>query len=201
MLRRLVKRVLWQARGGYKPKEFWDAWAPAFSKDPWQKKIHPQHAWIREKLKKVKPRSILEVGCGFGRNIKFLIESGFEPKTITGVDISSNMLRKARRYVKDTNVTLQLADVRSLPFQDESFAVVLVHGVLMHVEAKDVQKALFEIVRVTKQCVILVEQNYNGNEYTFVHNYQKLLGECNVSVKEYKRNKRLGLDYFYVEVR
>ncbi len=196
----LIKKLIWYLNGGYKPKEFWNDWAKTFMSDSWQVQTHPQHAWILKKIKKINPKNILEVGCGFGRNIKFLRENGILAD-ITGVDISIEMIKLANKYLQGTKAKLITADTRQLPFEDKEFETVFVHGLLMHVKKTDVENAIKEMQRVCSKGLIDIEQNYNGNEFTFVHDYKKLYRKNGFKVLEYKRNKKLGLDYIYAQVR
>lgn len=200
-IKTVVKKILWKIQGGYKPQEFWNSWSKTFMDDPWQREIHPQHIWIKKIITRKKPNTILEVGCGFGRNIKFLIDSGFNPGSITGIDISSEMIKKAKKYTKAKSVKFMTASVLDMPFNTSQFDFTLSHGVLMHIKPKDVENALHEITRVSKKGLLLIEQNYGGNEYTFIHNYKKLLNQKSLHVVEYKNSKKLGLDLIYVEIR
>ncbi len=200
-IKTVINFFLWKIRGGYKAQEFWDRWSETFMDDPWQREIHPQHVWIKHIIDIHKPKSILEVGCGFGRNIKFLMDSGYPPKQITGIDISSNMIIKAKKYVKTKEVEFKTASVLNIPFKDSQFDMTLSHGVLMHVQPSNVDTAINEIVRVSKKGIVLVEQNYDGNEYTFIHNYKKLFQQKKINIVEYKSSKKLGLDLIYVEIR
>lgn len=50
----------------------------------------------------VRPRSILEVGCGTGHNL-FRLRKQFPEAEITGLDLSADMLRIARNKVPDVN--------------------------------------------------------------------------------------------------
>lgn len=201
-MRKVLKKLLLSIRGGYKPKVFWDNWAETFMEDRWQVETHAQHAWMLSKIKALKPERIVEIGCGFGRNIKFLINQGIEADRITGVDISPKMIRKAKRYIQNKRVQLIVADGKKLPFKDNAFDVSLVHGVLMHVKSDEVEEAVREILRVTKNIMIAVEQNYESdNTYTFIHDYKKLFKELGVNIVEFVNNKKDGLDYFYVKVR
>lgn len=199
MLKKLIKKIIWNIRGGYKPKEFWDMWSKTFMDDLWQRQIHPQHEWILKKVLSLRPKEILEVGCGFGRNIKFLIEKGINPGIITGVDLSPKILAKAKEYIKNNKVKLMEGDVKNLPFQDRNFDLTLVHGVFMHVKPDDVEKAVKEVAKVTKKDLIVVEQNYGGNEFTFIHDYSTLFKNFNVA--EYIKNDKLGLDFYHVKIR
>lgn len=200
-MKKILKKIIWNLKGGYKAKEFWDSWADTFIDDNWQVQTHAQHEWILQKIKDIKPQSILEIGCGFGRNIKFLIDNGVIPKKITGVDISQKMLKKAKQYINTSDVRLVISDIHKLPFSDKSFDLVLLHGILMHVSKQNIEVALKEVFRVTNKWIIAVEQNYNGNEYTFVHDYKKLLRYFGGEITEYKKDKTQGLDYFFVNIK
>lgn len=201
MPKKFIKKIIWKTRGGYRPKNFWDTWADTFMEDSWQVTLHPQHDWLLSKIKKLRPRSILEVGCGFGRNIKFLQDNNINAK-LTGIDISHKMIKLAKKFVKSSNVTFKIAEATHLPFRDREFELVFTHGVFMHIPPTDIEGAIREIVRVAKKYIILIEQNYGGNEYTFIHSYKKLFKKLPVDIVEYKNNKKLGLDYYYyVKVR
>lgn len=41
----------------------------------------------------------------------------------------------------------------------------------------------------------IIEQNYNGNEYTFVHDYKNLFSNNSIIISEYVNNKTAGSDY------
>lgn len=196
-----IKNIMWKIHGGYKAQEFWDKWSKTFMNDQWQREIHPQHAWIKQIFDNCMPSTILEVGCGFGRNIQYLIDSGYSPKSITGIDISSEMIKKAKKFIKSEKVTFKIANVVSIPFDNSEFDITLSHGVLMHVPPQEISAAINEIIRVSKKGIVLVEQNYGGNEYTFIHDYKKLLQQKRLRVVEYKCSKKLGLDLIYVEIR
>lgn len=193
---------------GYNPKRFWNLKAKTFLNDAWQVEIHPQHAWILAKVREAEPKNILEVGCGFGRNIKFLIKNGISPKVITGVDISQKMLENAKEFLDNVNVKLFTGDANALPFKSKMFDLSLVHGVLMHIKPSKIKNVLGEICRVTKNRIINVEQNYlpdskesNVGKYTFLHKYENLYRELGCEILEKINDRKLGLDYFYVKVR
>lgn len=200
-MKKLVKKIVWKLTGGYQPKEFWDNWADDFIKDSWQTKIHPQHKWLLKKINAMKPESILEVGCGFGRNIKFLIENGVEPSSITGVDISENMIKLAKDYIKNHKVKLFVFDLFNLDM-NKKFDFVFTHGVLMHIPEDQIDRATDKLVSLSKKSLVLIEQNYKANNnYTFVHDYKKLLSSKKIDIIEYRRNKKIGLDLIYAKVR
>ncbi len=61
---------------------------------------------------------VLDVACGRGRHSRILAGRGYD---VTGVDLSENALRSARRRAEreGLSVTFQQADMRALPFTSE----------------------------------------------------------------------------------
>jgi len=199
-------KIMSKIKKKYQPKEFWDSWTEDFIKDRWQTDVHSQHKWFLDKVRLLKPKSILEVGCGFGRNIKFLIENGVKPDSITGVDISSRMIKFARDYISNNRVKLSVIAIENFD-ERKNFDLVFTHGVLMHIPPNNIEKALDNIIRISKKHLILIEQNYSppksdkSSSYTFVHNYKRLLKKDNLDIIEYRSDKKLGLDLIYAKVR
>lgn len=88
----------------------------------------------------------LEVGVGTGRNLG-LYPGGVE---LTGIDVSSNMLARARKVAERSHVAaaLDLADVQALPFEDDSFDTVTATCVFCSVA--DPVAGLKEVARVAR---------------------------------------------------
>jgi ubiquinone/menaquinone biosynthesis C-methylase UbiE len=88
----------------------------------------------------------LDVGCGTGVLAESLAREGF---AMTGVDPSDGMLDVLRR--RAPQVTAVRASGSALPFDDDSFDVVLTVAVLHHIAAPDdVRATLGEMVRVSR---------------------------------------------------
>jgi len=68
-------------------------------------------------------RDILEVGCGHGAELVRLIAWGAEARRLAGIDLLADRIVKARERLPDAD--LRVADVRSLPFDDASFDLVM----------------------------------------------------------------------------
>jgi 2-polyprenyl-3-methyl-5-hydroxy-6-metoxy-1,4-benzoquinol methylase len=75
---------------------------------------------------------LLDVGCGDG---VYAIEAARRGAVVTGVDTSEAMILAAGRRAghHGVNVELQLGDARALPFEDETFDVVVAVTVLCFV--------------------------------------------------------------------
>jgi len=90
-------------------------------------------------------RRLLDAGCGDGT---YAIAAAERGASVTGIDIAEPMLDAARQRAAEHHVDVRLerADVRSLPFDDESFDVVLAVTVLCFVG--DADAAVREMARV-----------------------------------------------------
>jgi ubiquinone/menaquinone biosynthesis C-methylase UbiE len=71
---------------------------------------------------------ILDVGCGFGAT-NLVLAKEFVSSEITGIDLSEPLLEVARAKANESNfgsrVRFEKADVHEIPFEDNSFEVVL----------------------------------------------------------------------------
>lgn len=102
--------------------------------------------WRRMLWSKVEGRRILEVGVGSGDSYPFYPPTG----TITAIDSSRKMLKRARRKIpeQDTRVNLILMDVQKIAFPSNSFDMAVCSMVLCSV--KDPPQCLAEIKRVVR---------------------------------------------------
>jgi SAM-dependent methyltransferase len=104
-------------------------------------------------------RTTLDLGCGEGRFARALAAEGHR---VTGVDISPELVERARRA--DPDGTYDVADAEDLPFEDGSFDLVVAFNVLSCVA--DVGRAVAEIARVLsggrRACLSLVHPMYTA---------------------------------------
>jgi len=97
---------------------------------------------------KIKPGStVLDVGCGTGVFIPFLLRRIGGEGRLVALDVAEEMLKRARaKGFKD--IEYLLADVTSIPLGDEIFDAVVCYSSFPHFQDKP--RALAEIKRVTK---------------------------------------------------
>ena len=110
-----------------------------------KRKVEVLEEILRPELGPLRSLSVLDVGCGTGTTDRL-----FRPRvgSLHGVDISEEMLAKARHHVPDTEY--RWYDGEKLPFPDESFDVVVTICVLHHVPISRRFKFVSEMVRVTR---------------------------------------------------
>lgn len=93
--------------------------------------------------------SILEIGCGVGRFLKPL---SLRFKKVIGVDISEEMLRAAKEYLKANNITLILGNGKSLErIESNTIDYCISAGVFQHITHIDcILNYIKEALRVLK---------------------------------------------------
>lgn len=106
---------------------------------------------------------VLEIGCGAGFMSVALAQRGYHTHAIDSV---KNMVEMARQHALESGtssrLTVDVGDVYSLAFQDESFDLVIAVGVIPWLEQAEL--AMQEMTRVTKPggYVILTAANRLG---------------------------------------
>ena len=90
---------------------------------------------------------ILDVGTGTGKQAFAFAKKGYD---VIGIDLSEAMLKVANKKNKYENVKFEVADATNLPFEDNSFDVSCVSFALHDMPLTIREKALKEMVRVTK---------------------------------------------------
>lgn len=93
----------------YDPETFWgdlgEEYYKAFTS---QAQLQANTVWLIDRLKSLNVSTLLDVGCGFGRMLPFLLEAG-AIKSANGIDISDGILKSSETYLNPTpteNITL-----------------------------------------------------------------------------------------------
>jgi len=102
-----------------------------------------------EELRKLPYERALELGCGSGFFLLNLIQAGVARRgSVT--DLSPGMVRVAVRNGENLGLDVdgRVADAEGIPYEDDTFDLVVGHAVLHHIP--DVELSLREVVRVLK---------------------------------------------------
>lgn len=102
---------------------------------------------LREALANLHFNSILEIGCGTGKNTSFLAQIG---ESVHALDFSAGMIEKAKRKVRAENVRFSMADLtQKWPCDNESYHLIVCNLVLEHIE--DLSFVFSEAFRILKK--------------------------------------------------
>ena len=130
-------------------------------------------------------RQILDVGSGAGQIAGHLLKYAEPQARITCLDLSCEMLRRARNRLRSSAPRFAAADLTRLPFADETFDCVTCGYVLEHLP--DARTGLSELARVMtpggRMLLLTTEDNFGGAWtsrlwYCRTYNRQELYQVC-----------------------
>ncbi len=108
--------------------------------DQYVENVSPQlmNQW-HEKFMELLPKNgrILDLGCGFGRDVEIFAEHGFESH---GIDLSSNMIARAKAEVLDGKFLVQ--DIRDPGYEDSYFDGLWARASLLHIPKAEIANTL-----------------------------------------------------------
>jgi SAM-dependent methyltransferase len=117
----------------------WDATFDGASKDGHRRRVRLEAAWA---LIGPGPGTLLDCGCGSGHLLPPLLKAGWD---VHGVDGAPAMLARARDRAPEAHLLLGRAE--ELPYERDSFDVVVAAGLL---EYTDMSRSVPELARVLR---------------------------------------------------
>lgn len=126
-------------------------------------------AALASTLRLLAPAAVLEVGSGWGRVYLALKPLGLA-QNVTLCDFTAH---QRRRCLDVTGVKPDAWDGVTLPYQDDSFDLVLSFDVILHVPPLDLARFVAEHVRVTRRW-LYVATVWKGRDvaaHCFIHKY------------------------------
>lgn len=105
--------------------------------------------------KVIKNKEVLEIATGPGMLAKHVAQAA---KRMIATDYSDGMIKEAKKGTYPDNLTFEVADAMNLPYDDDSFDVVIIANAL-HI-VLDPEKVLSEIERVLRSRGILIAPNF-----------------------------------------
>ena len=89
--------------------------------------------------------SILDVGCGSGRDAKYFTEKGFG---VTGVDLSEVMIEVAQENAPQASFVIQ--DIEEMEFPEQSFNGIWASASLLHIPKNKMKTVLTDLYSFLK---------------------------------------------------
>jgi len=116
------------------PQQAYNSWASQY--DTIENKTRDLEASaLHNILSIISFSTILEIGCGTGKNTEWLLQKA---EHITAVDLSEEMLSKAKEKIHSPDVEFLLADInKEWDFTEKTFDLISFSLVLEHIENLD----------------------------------------------------------------
>ncbi|MEC0229084.1 class I SAM-dependent methyltransferase [Paenibacillus alba] len=90
---------------------------------------------FRALLPELKDKRVLDLGCGFGWHCRYAREK--QARSVVGVDLSENMLERARAMTNDPQIEYRRLAIEDIDFTEGEFDVVISSLALHYVEHFD----------------------------------------------------------------
>jgi ubiquinone/menaquinone biosynthesis C-methylase UbiE len=145
----------------------------------------------------LKPGSlILDAGSGTGIVTMALQDAKFHPRKIVAVDISYNSLKlsletfeKEKNIIEEDICAVQ-SNILRLPFEDETFDLVLTCGVLEYVDLDEGMRELSRILKKGSKLVLLpVKPSIVGSVLELLYNFK---------IHPLKHVRKIAQNYFNI---
>jgi len=143
-------------------KEAYNSWSEQY--DANENKTRDLEAKsIRETLDALTFNHCLEIGCGTGKNTEWLLQKATQ---IIAVDLSEEMLSKAKEKIQSSNIEFIQADINSdWNFTEQTFDLISFSLVLEHIENLDhIFKEVFK--KLNEEGYVYVGELHPFKQYT-----------------------------------
>ena len=141
-------------------------------------------------LQQLKPKRLLEIGCGNGRLFQAYREAGVTE--IVGQDISSTAVQYARQR-NFPEATLYLCDVSELEFPENYFDLIVCNRVLQHIPPNKIENTIKKFSLFSNHIYVNELTNEEFNEikyhaslsnYIFIHDYETIFRKLDFHVEK-----------------
>jgi len=103
---------------------FFNFWAKTYDYGPIAWWLRGMQNAVLNQIKFSPGAKVLDIGCGTGRGLFFLLKKGF--KNLFGIDLSPAMVQKSKNLL-GKNAVIKLASVEKIPFARNTFDFVTFH--------------------------------------------------------------------------
>jgi SAM-dependent methyltransferase len=137
------------------------------------------------KLSGLQARSILEIGCGYGRMTKILA-AAFPGSRITALDLSEDQLANARRYCgENQDIVFQQHDLYSgKPLPTGGFDLAVAVEVFLH-HPDHAVRGFIKQIKEHAQCIASIdwceEWQTPVSHHVWIHNYRALYNDTGLT--------------------
>ncbi len=194
----------------YNPSEYWHERGKIYKKNfRYDKNKRLQEEFLITHLNSIPGsfKSVLELGCGFGRITKLLLTNYSTITEYLAVDISPDQIENAKTLITSTKLPnevkldFRVSDIQSLKL-DKEYDLVILSEVLLHILPTDIESIIKKLITLSKKHIINIdwyedEPPKNQALHNFIHQYEaiyKKYTDPSTTIKRIpiKRKKFLG---------
>ena len=171
----------------YNPAEYWHERGKIYKKNfRYDKNKRLQEEFLIAHLNNISGsfKSVLELGCGFGRITQLLLSNYNNISEYLAVDISPDQIENAKSLLSSSKLPNQVkldflvSDIQSLRL-DKEYDLVLLSEVLLHILPEDIDSIIKKLITLSKKYIINIDW-YEDNppksqaSHNFIHQYETL---------------------------
>ena len=195
----------------YNPSEYWRERGKVYKKNfRYDKDKRLQEEFLLTHLNDISGsfKSVLELGCGFGRITKLLLTNYDNITEYLAVDISPDQIENAKNLISSAKLSNKVkldflvSDIQSLNL-DKQYDLVILSEVLLHILPTEIDSIVNKLISMTKRHIINIDWYEDQPPKTqaphnFIHQYEaiyKKYTEPYTIIKRIpiKRKKLLGI--------
>jgi SAM-dependent methyltransferase len=110
---------------------------------------------------------ILDVGCGEGASLALLLQLGFSPNGLSGIDILGERIEHAK--IRYPSVSFLQADAARMPFDAGQFDLVMESTMFVQLTDEELSHQIAsEMLRVSRRYLLLIDWRYGKRGYRAV---------------------------------
>ena len=177
----------------YLPFQYWRQEGKTYQQNFKPNKHHKIHEKLLvDLLKRLEFSTVLEVGCGFGRITKLMLNNFKGIKEYDAIDLSPDQIENAKRYVNSPLVKYQVSEIQAFNPNGKKYDLVLISEVLLHIMPSEIKAVMEKLISLSNKHVVNIDyyedvQTLNLEEYNFLHQYEQIYK----SIPNVKRVERI----------
>jgi SAM-dependent methyltransferase len=196
----------------YNPAEYWRERGKIYKKNfRYDKSKRVQEEFLIAHLNNISGsfKSVLELGCGFGRITQLLLTNYNNITEYLAVDISPDQIENAKSLLSSTKLAnnqvkldFLVSDIQSLRL-DKEYDLVLLSEVLLHILPTDIDSIIKKLITLSNKHIINIDWYEDHSpksqaSHNFIHQYETLYKKytdpATTTIKRIpiKRNKFIG---------
>lgn len=171
----------------YNPSEYWHERGKIYKKNfRYDKNKRVQEEFLIAHLNNISGsfKTVLELGCGFGRITQLLLSNYYNLTEYLAVDISPDQIENAKSLLSSTKLTnhvkvdFLVSDIQSLRL-DKEYDLVILSEVLLHILPAEIDSIIKKLITLSKKHIINIDW-YEDHapksqaSHNFIHQYETL---------------------------